>query len=213
MTRWDAARQASQRTTRKYKPCGPVGPSLLLLCPDIKAAPGGRLDDRGACGGCGYHVCSCPALVQPPYGKTHEGVEISYQSYFKPGIASYQRTTGQLFCGLLTQKQLDDVREFSDKLGPPLKVPPCPTCMGDVLSHTFSCPTAQKIGQELRCTPKQAEALRRPYPPTLLTPEDRARMFDRVRADRIARMHLDAHRDALDRALMREVTYPPKETT
>lgn len=49
MTRWDAARAASQRPTRKYKPVGPVGEATPLAII--------------SCRGCGYHVCSCPFLV------------------------------------------------------------------------------------------------------------------------------------------------------
>lgn len=46
--RWDAARAASQRPTRKYKPVGPVGEATPLAII--------------SCRGCGYHQCSCPKL-------------------------------------------------------------------------------------------------------------------------------------------------------
>ena len=64
MSRWDAARAASRRPLRKYKPCGPVGPSLLLLCPDIKLKPGLNRNGRQmtgdeTCFDCGRHLCSC----------------------------------------------------------------------------------------------------------------------------------------------------------
>lgn len=65
--RWDAARSASKRPLRRYKPCGPV-------CTDREAMHAGelatlaycRLNSRGramtgddTCVDCGYHVCSC----------------------------------------------------------------------------------------------------------------------------------------------------------
>lgn len=46
--RWDAARAASQRPTRKYKPVGPVGDPTNHNAPE--------------CFGCRMHVCSCPKL-------------------------------------------------------------------------------------------------------------------------------------------------------
>lgn len=52
MTRWDAARAASQRTTREYKPVAPVGRKHgLEVTRDDGDVPVERC--------CGYHVCSC----------------------------------------------------------------------------------------------------------------------------------------------------------
>lgn len=72
--RWDAARAASQRPARKYKPVAPVGPCLLLLCPDIKMS-------ATMCHVCGYHVCSCPKLE--PCGLNTVTMENPH--YMKPG--------------------------------------------------------------------------------------------------------------------------------
>lgn len=49
--RWDAARAASRRSIRAYKPVGPVGTQPMIDW------GGARVDSTHEC--CGYHVCSC----------------------------------------------------------------------------------------------------------------------------------------------------------
>lgn len=69
MTRWDAARAASQRPTRKYKPVAPVGVQPVIDW------GGGRVDNTHRC--CGMHVCNCPKLE--PF------TTIRNPHYIKPG--------------------------------------------------------------------------------------------------------------------------------
>lgn len=60
-TRWDAARGASRRVKRTYKPVAPVGefrPTHSWTGPVRHRTTIGPYD-VSTCRGCGYHVCSC----------------------------------------------------------------------------------------------------------------------------------------------------------
>ena len=67
MSRWDAARAASRRPLRKYKPCGPVGEKQDCIADHMRDRARGRVatslwldpQEVSACAGCGYHLCSC----------------------------------------------------------------------------------------------------------------------------------------------------------
>lgn len=64
-TRWDAARAASQRTTRKYKPVAPIESVFMergYSCQPVQhAVYGNAHGDYVSCRDCGYQVCDCDA--------------------------------------------------------------------------------------------------------------------------------------------------------
>ena len=62
---WDAARAASKRSVRKYKPVAPVGAKLLEHPQLGMQRHFGGVYDLRSCAGCGYHVCSCE--LQSPH--------------------------------------------------------------------------------------------------------------------------------------------------
>lgn len=103
MSRWDAARAASNRPLRKYKPVGPVGERAetlefksLCMQPGATAVHCG--DHISACHDCGYHVCSCkPAVHEPkagdPVSCTYAALTLRAQ---KDGLAAEKRFYAEL---------------------------------------------------------------------------------------------------------------------
>lgn len=96
--RWDAARAASTRSIRKYKPVGPVGN------PELND---GSLDV--VCLTCGYVDCNC-TWVAPPYGTTRSGVELQYNSFVPRGRVVW--SGGKLLCGLLRIQEWEGLQDI-----------------------------------------------------------------------------------------------------
>lgn len=72
---WDAARAASRRPLRTYKPCGPVGEKMLqhpLLGMQLHTTDGSpHVYDIRACDDCGHQICSCVKESSPePFKRT-----------------------------------------------------------------------------------------------------------------------------------------------